>query len=249
MNKVLLIILLTLPLSSLAGGMTVHDPVNWIQHKITAVEQKLTKLQMEAANHKLAVMTKQQLDLIEEAKLRHSQLQSTINSVSGKNNYGRLFWGPFQMLDKNKTPETWDELYLMTRNIGRGDNQQPTDYENAVADYLQRNPYNEVPARHNAPSLEQKKVAAIGMGVNAEQAYQAMSRHYQNINRLQVEMNKTNTLKESLDLTNRILAEISLVQMHHARLYAIDAQMNAQKEQRDYNRQSSSIPYSTDIDL
>ena len=139
MNKMLaIIIMILLSENAFSVGAIVHDPLAWIESKITAAEQVLTKKQMMIANSKHAVMIKKQLDLIERAKDRHSQLENLKSSLSGKNAYGKFLWGPFEMLDPSQTPDSFEELYWMTRDIGKNPEVLEKGYGKGARDYMDR---------------------------------------------------------------------------------------------------------------
>lgn len=238
---------------SLAAGLTVHDPLSWIEAKIMSVEQALTKRQMIIANHKYAVMIRKQLDLIDKAKKRNNQLENLKRSLSGKNAYGRFLWGPFEMLDPAKTPATFEQLYWMTRDVGKNPEVATDGYGKEARAYMERNQFIS-PVTSNYPDsainkdFERQKTNSIMLGVNSESTYEAAARNYANINAFQHEIDETNTVKEALDLNNRILTEIALVQTQLLRLNSLESKVSAEREQRDYNQRAKSrIRHSIDV--
>lgn len=235
-------LLLALPVQA----TTVHDPVNFVINVLNKMENHISAMQQKVMNHQMAVQIKNQLEQIHQLQQEYQKLQEVQGALAGRNGYGRYLEGPFVMLDPNQSPEDLDDVMYHMRDVGKGNND--TDFQKQADAYQRANPY--VDLGNWQPTTEQgtthremdhQRETSLALGAASRQAYQQSSNHYTNLAMLRREMDKTDTVKQSVDLTNRLLMEIVATQAEQLRMMALQSQSQAQERQQNYNEKARSL--------
>lgn len=239
-----LTVLLTLP----AQATTVHDPVNFVVNVLNKMENHVSAMQTKVMNHQLAVQIKNQLDTIHQLQKEYQKMQDMVDTLQGRSSYGKYLEGPFVMLDPDQSPESFDEVMYNMRDVGKGGDTQ-SDFQKEAAAFQRANPYvdlgNWQPAAEQGGitrrEMDHQRETSMALGAASRQAYQQSSNHYKNMQMLRREMDKTDTVKESVDLTNRLLLEIVAVQAEQLRITSLQTGSQAQQQQQDYNEKARAL--------
>lgn len=239
----LAVLLLVLPVQA----TTVHDPVNFVINVLNKMENHITAMQQKVMNQQLAVQIKNQLDTIHQLQQEYQKLQDVQNALSGRSGYGRYLEGPFVMLDPNQSPEDLDDVRYHMRDVGKGGGVD-SDFQKQADAYQRANPYvdlgNWQPTTEQGTTrreLDHQRETSLALGAASRQAYKQSSNHYANLTMLRREMDKTDTVKQSVDLTNRLLMEIVAVQAEQLRMMALQSESQAQQRQQNYNEKARSL--------
>lgn len=225
----------------------VHDPVNFVINVLNKMENSLSAMQQKVMNQQIAVQIKNQLEQIHQLQQQYQTLVEVKSALAGRSGYGRYLEGPFVMLDPDQSPESLDDVMYHMRDVGRGV-EGDTDFQKQAAAYQRANPY--VDLGNWQPTTEQgttrremdhQRETSLALGAASRQAYSQSSNHYRNLEMLRREMDKTDTVKQAVDLTNRLLMEIVAVQAEQLRMLALQSESQAQQRQQNYNEKARTL--------
>ena len=119
MRKVALILLLCVTSSYSLSNVTVHDPLNWVQNYLSAIEARTHNVQASVANNQRLVQIKND---VQQITLLVNQVQAI--EAQAKRLYGdgrsftHLLVGPFRALDPAYRPQNTDDWLRIINQFG-----------------------------------------------------------------------------------------------------------------------------------
>lgn len=224
-----------------AQASTVHDPVNFIVNLLNKMENQISKVQQAAANNELFIQAKRQLETIETLRRQILVMQSQLDSMRGTSGYGQYLEGPFKALDPRYTPQSLTQLLWLMRDVGTN---PPGPVNERLEEFLANNPYYNGSYK---PSYEKDIIETDRQGIRensaatavySQETYDTAQKSYNNIAALQKEIDSADTLKESVDLNNRIMTELSYMIAVSMRNDSVANSLEAKKAQQDVNAET-----------
>lgn len=224
-----------------AQASTVHDPVNFIVNLLNKMENQISKVQQAAANNELFIQAKRQLETIETLRRQLLVMQNQVDSLRGSNGYGRYLEGPFKALDPRYTPQSLTQLLWLMRDVG---NTSSGPVNEQLQEFLANNPYYQGSYKpsYQDDILETDREGirdnSAATAVYSQETYETAQKSYDNINALQKEIDSAETLKDSVDLNNRIMTELSYMIAVSMRNDSVSNNLEAKKAQKEVNAET-----------
>lgn len=238
MKKLIFCVLMLIGTQSHA--LSVHDPINAMINLLNKMENQISKVQQKAANHQLVLQAKRQFETIQALKMQFLTMQQQLNSMQGSGGYGQYLEGPFKALDPRYTPKTLEELLWLMRDVGKGTG--PASQQ--LNDFLKDNPYYQGSYK---PSFSNDILEGDRRGIRdnsaaaavySQETYQSAQESYDTISSLQKKIDKADTLKNALDLNNRIMTELSYMFAISMRNDSVTNRLGAKEAQQKVNAET-----------
>jgi len=229
-----------LPSITYGGGMAVYDPLNWIQNQFTATEARLQTALSRTGNDNALLMIKNQIQRLDELRVQTEKMQSQYDALSGRTSFGAYLSGPFQALDRNYRPKTWQETVYWSETIG--DEGPRNDLQERARAYEEKNRY--VSAGSHTPfinesmtrnELNNRKSSSIALGLKGQEMYERSGIHHANIVDLQGKLDRSETTKQTADLNAALLTELGKMSAAQLQIASIRAEMDALDRKQRYN--------------
>jgi len=194
-----LLVVTIMPRPALATGIPVLDISNLIQSVFSVVYEGTSNTnEIEQINY--------QIQQLQEAVRTYNQLVDTYDVLTGKYGYGDLFNQTVDQAARRWAPEGWED------SVGGqawGTYKTYRDYYNArYPAYALKDIFPHYPQSGSAALYEEMEGSINATAAVAQTGFKGVQKRIQTIERLTKEIEKTDGIKASSDLGNRINSEL-----------------------------------------
>lgn len=164
---------------------------------------------------------KQQFDVL---KKQYTELQATKDAVTGSYGVSNLANGVKEKATRRALPPTWQEVVSLQKSGFYGQRQ---DYFNKLLPSIDIKLLSPDPKNRNVVSYQMSVGNTQAAFAATEAIYNSIQNRLQTIESLTQEIDKTDNIKNSMDLNSRIAAENGFLNIDMARLVSLQLSLQA----------------------